>query len=624
VLALHIVRLLSVCMGTLAVYLAWLVVLEVATRRPELALGAAAVQAFTPMFTFISGAVNNDSLLVMLSSLAIWMMLRLLRSGRYAAGIEAKRYIALGVVLGLAALAKSSALALVLPTALVVGIRARRAHSWKEFLIGGLSTALPMIAISGWWFVRNLVLYGDLTGLNAFIEILGKRDVPADLAQLWRERFSFAAGYWGNFGGLNVPMASWVYVVLNVFFVASVIGLAVVLYQSLTRAPERRPLELWPSVVCLLWGAAVVVPWAVWAVTTWSSQGRLIFAALPLWSMLFVLGLTGWQPARWRYWTESFLVLFLAVLTFLAPFVWIRPAYALPTSLTNREVAAIPNRVDAQFGEVARLLGYDLESGAVKPGEQLGVTLYWEAVSPTDRDNTVFVHLLGTGDLLIAQRDSLPGLGKLSSAWWTPGARWADRYVLRVPETAYAPDSAVIEVGLYDTASRVRVPVTVHGVSGADQVRFGEVEVHAVPGSFPNPVTVNFGHRIELNGYDLDRRVIRLGEQATLTSYWEALRGMDCNYTISVQFVDSEQHKVAQLDGWPQDGAAPTSTWRPRQTVEDVRVLAVAPDAVPGVYDVRLSVYTLDNAEFKHLPVIPGDGSMMADYVILTRVRVVE
>ncbi|MCJ7738888.1 MAG: glycosyltransferase family 39 protein [Anaerolineae bacterium] len=624
VLAVHIVRLVSVCMSTLAVFLSWLVVREVFPERPELALGAAAAQAFTPMYVFVSGAVNNDNLLVLLSTLALLMLLRLLRSDDLDGAPPTRRYVMLGIVLGLATLTKSNSAALALLTGLVVSIRSWRRHSWTEFIVGGASTAIPMVLISGWWFIRNLILYGDLTGLNLFVEILGQRDVPAGIAQLWRERSSFAAGYWGNFGGLNVPMAAWVYVVLNSLLLLSIIGLLALLCQWLIRTRGRLSTASRPLAMCVLWGAVTIGLWATWATTTWSSQGRLIFAALPVWSMLIVLGLTGWLPVRWRRWASAGYVVFLAALTLAGPFVWIRPAYALPKSLESGDVAAIPVQLQAEFGGALRLLGYDIELDQVRPGVQIGVTLYWEAIAPTDQDNTVFVHLLGEGDLLVAQRDTFPGLGKVSTTWLVPGNRWRDRYVLTVPRSAYTPDDAVIEVGVYNALDQIRLPVTIAGMDAGDQVRFGEVSIRSLPGGLPNPVAVNFGNRMELVGYDMDARVVRPGDSVTLTFYWRALQEMGFNYTVSAQFVDPEQRKAAQSDSQPQGGGGPTSMWDEEQIVEDVRVLEVFPDAVHGVYDVRLAVYLFEDDVFDHLSVIPEGGQMQADYVLLTRVRVVE
>jgi len=617
VLAVHLVRFLSVLMGAAAVYLTYLVVREVVPDEPALALGAAAVHAFTPMVVFISGAVNNDNLVVPLSSLALLM---LLRGTSEVCRIPVGRYLVLGVVLGLAALTKTSSLALTVLTALVVVVRAVQRRSWTEFFAGGLAALLPFLIIAGWWYLRNVQLYGDLFGLNVFIEILGKRDVPADLAQLWRERYSFTAGYWGNFGGLNVPMPAWVYGVLNMLTVVAALGLVVLLSRQIVGKQKHLIICRWPFAICCLWGLGVVIPWSQWASITWSSQGRLIFSALPVWSLLLVLGLVGWLPRRWGRWVVAAFALFLLILAVVAPCAWIAPAYALPEPLT----AAIPCPLVADFGDVMRLLGYDLETEAVEPGGQVAVTLYWEALAPTDRDYTVFVHLLGEGELLVAQRDTFPGLGRLSTTWLEPGFRWADRYVIQMPDTAYAPDVTQVEVGLYDVTTGARLPAMGSGgESLGDNVRFGQVRIRARPGDVPNSISVNFGDRIELVGYELDRRVVRPGEMVTLGLCWQGLRQMDVNYTVSAQLVDAGQRKAAQHDGWPLDGAAPTATWEPGQVLADAYTLAVHQDAPPGVYDVRVAVYVFEEGEITHLPVIPTGGQMLSDHKVLTRVRVV-
>ena len=317
--------------------------------------------------------------------------------------------------------------------------------------------------------------------------------------------------------------------------------------------------------------------------------------------------------------------LFLLGLTVSAPFAWIRPAYALPEPLTRSDVTAIPHRLEADFGGVLRMLGYDVTVDEAQPGDGVEVMLYWEALSPADRDYTVFVHLLGEEELLVAQRDTFPGLGRLSTMRLEPGFCWADRYVLRVPSTAYAPDVAQIEVGVYDAATGTRLSAVASGGERlGDQVRFGRVEIRAGPGAVPNPISVNFGGQMALVGYDLDRRMARPGEEITLTLYWQGLRRMGVDYTVSTQFVDAAQRKAAQQDAWPQGGAAPTSIWQPGQVIVDVRKLAIFPDAPAGTYDVRVVAYVLEEGEITHLPVIPGGGQMLGSHVVLTGVRVVD
>jgi hypothetical protein len=125
-----------------------------------------------------------------------------------------------------------------------------------------------------------------------------------------------------------------------------------------------------------------------------------------------------------------------------------------------------------------------------------------------------------------------------------------------------------------------------------------------------------------LVGYDLDQRAVRPGETVRLTLYWQGLRRMDVNYTVSAQLVDEAQRKAAQHDGWPLDGDAPTAAWEPMQVIADVRTLAIFSDAPPGAYDVWLAVYVLEQGEIVHLPVIPDGGEMPSNHVVLTRVRV--
>jgi len=614
ILALHIIRFLSVLMGAGSVYLTCRIARAVFPLHPELALGAAAIHAFTPMFIFISGSVNNDNLAILLCNLTLLMILKLadydVRSAGEAAKIRLSSYILTGVTLGLAALTKLGWPALAVLTALVITVRALRHRSWKEFLVGGVATALPLVCIAGWWYWRNFRLYGDWLGLNVFKLILGTREVPADLAQLWRERYSFAAGYWGNFGGLNVPMPTPVYRVLNFVTSVAAVGLLPALIKLRTSA--RR----FHCAICLLWGLGVFLPWALsWARDTWSSQGRLVFSAISTWSLLLAVGLGGWLDRRLRHGVLLTFAVFLLALALVAPFAWIRPAYSLPEHLTD---VTVPYPLEVEFGEVLRLRGYDLEAAAVQPGGQIAVTLYWEAIAPAGRDYTVFIHLLGEGDLLVAQRDTFPGLGRLSTTWLEPGYTWSDRYVLQIPRTAYTPDVAQLEVGLYDRNSGIRLPTD----SGADNVRFGRVEVLPIPGDFPHPISINFGDRMVLAGYELEQRVVRPAETIELVLYWKALRPMDTDYSVSVQVIDSAWRKAAQRDGWPVDGTAPTSTWKPGRPVTDVYTLPVAADALPGVYEVRVIVYQLRDGRIVHLPTVPEDGRMQATSVPLTTVRV--
>ncbi|MFQ5436201.1 MAG: hypothetical protein ACE5FD_15115, partial [Anaerolineae bacterium] len=75
-LAVRLVRVFSLFLGLATVYLTYLIAHEVVPDRPEIALGATAATAFLPMFLFISGAVNNDNLIIPLAALTLFLLIR--------------------------------------------------------------------------------------------------------------------------------------------------------------------------------------------------------------------------------------------------------------------------------------------------------------------------------------------------------------------------------------------------------------------------------------------------------------------------------------------------------------------------------------------------------------------
>ena len=128
---------------------------------------------------FITSSVNNDALVIMLSAIALWLMVRIILSltpdlrsvgrnadipvGNSERAVTDRRYyrqyVLLGVVLGLASLSKASALGL-LPLAAVTGAAvAWRKRSWKELLLAGVLIGAPLLLIGGWWYYRNWQLY---------------------------------------------------------------------------------------------------------------------------------------------------------------------------------------------------------------------------------------------------------------------------------------------------------------------------------------------------------------------------------------------------------------------------------------------------------------------------------
>ena len=635
-LAIHLIRLASVLMGAGTVYLTYCLLLEIWPGRVGMALAAAAITAFNPMFLFISASVNNGNLGMLLSAAGIWLLARLVRrhAGPQPRATWPRDVVVLGLVLGAAVLTRTNALGLLPLTALAIGYVAWRRRSWRYFFGGGVITAGLVALISGWWFVRNLALYGDLTGIERFIVILGYRDPPATLRQLWGERHGFMIAYWGLFGGVNVPLPGWIYDVLNGLAIAAALGLGLAAARFGWRV-WRGGARVWCTprtmqlLLLLLWPALVLTLWAAWALRTWSSQGRLVFGAISAWSVWLAVGLSRWlawgRLRRWGGALPGLMGAFMFGVAAWAPFGVIAPAYRPP--LLPPGVEPAPQHVlRADVGGQLRLLGYDIENDSTMPGEAFRFKLYWEAQREMDRDWSIFVHVFDLDlGLPVATRDRFPGQGLLATSMMSPGLRWVDEYVVWLPQTAYAPAGAVLEVGLYDRRSGERPPVVVEageaGVVGVVEngLRFQPLRIEPRPGAVPNPVRIDFEDRLALVGWALDRRVAAPGEALTLTLYWECLDEMTTAYTVSAQVLDDGGGKVAQWDGWP--GETDTSSWVAGQRVVDRRVLRIADDAPAGGYRLLLLLY--DGATLKRMRIIDAEGRVLPnDFHVLGQVRV--
>ncbi len=626
VLAVHLARLLSTAFGAGAVYFAYRLGIEIFPERRWLALSGAAAMALTPMFVFISGAVNNDSLAAMLAAAALWLMARIARSSSEGPPTTALA-AALGITLGAAALTKTSTLGLFGLAGLTMAYSAWKQRRWQIlFLEGPLILALAA-ATAGWWYLRNLQLYGDPLGLNAFIAILGRRARPASLLQLWGERAGFMQSYWGLFGGVNIPMPFALYDVLNGLAIAAAAGVPVALVKMKLRE-KRSPDQWFPVILSLLWIAGVVLPLILsWARITWSSQGRLVFSAIGCLSLWFMTGLTALLPERPAKMVAVGVLAFMGTLTAAAPMAWIRPRYLPPPQLE-----AVPEMASYEFSPAGaarpamRLLGYRINTEAALPGESVEVVLYWEALSEMDRNWSVFVHLEDSAGILAGQRDTYPGVGLLATSDLEPGRRWMDRYIVPISASAYAPEELIVRVGLYDytTCSTGCERMTVS--DGGTAAAIGELALlPADPQSqIPNPVSFNFGGQMSLVGYQIDRRLAGPGDTVTLSLYWRGESPIPHDYTVSVQMLGPDLRNYAQRDNWPLNGARPTSGWLPGEMIAPDRYpMTLSQDIPPGVYSIQVVVYRLtDSGDIERLQLVTPDGRLVDDYVLLTQVRV--
>jgi hypothetical protein len=136
----------------------------------------------------------------------------------------------------------------------------------------------------------------------------------------------------------------------------------------------------------------------------------------------------------------------------------------------------LPNSTYLSFEDRMALVGWDVDSRRVAPGQPLRLTLYWQCLAPMDRAYTVSAQLLGSGGARIAQWDSWPGEG--NTADWQPGQQIVDQRVLEVAADASSGGYDLILL-VYDgqTLRRMRIINAQGRVLPSDLHVLGQIRV---------------------------------------------------------------------------------------------------------------------------------------------------
>jgi hypothetical protein len=116
-----------------------------------------------------------------------------------------------------------------------------------------------------------------------------------------------------------------------------------------------------------------------------------------------------------------------------------------------------PVPASASFGEVAQLLGYNLDLSQVETDGHVRLTLFWQALQETETSYKVFVHLLDPAGTIVSQIDRAPQGGAALTTSWLAGEIITDE--IKVPAGAGLANVEAIAVGLYDPLTGRRLPV---------------------------------------------------------------------------------------------------------------------------------------------------------------------
>ncbi|WP_353648267.1 hypothetical protein ABLG96_15630 [Nakamurella sp. A5-74] len=307
-LALFTMRFISAASTALVVLISGHLALELLPRRPVVALVSASATAAMTTIVFQGGFAYNDGFATATGGLALLVLARAARRGVTAGRVG-------WITVWCTASAGTRPTGVVLTAVVVVAVLLiclvqgrSRGQAIRFALVVGTVPAL----LVGWFYLRNIILFGDATASNALLQRFGRKPNPRlttidgsliYLRSQWDQLFTQRR--------LKPSSSSWVHFIRVVGKVLAA-GFAVLVVSSWIRdrrlfSVRSRPIRWWSTAI--LWATLVAVSVATIVATIAGlaagvgSHERYLMPVEPLLTIALGLGVAG--LASWIPWARA-------------------------------------------------------------------------------------------------------------------------------------------------------------------------------------------------------------------------------------------------------------------------------------------------------------------------------
>jgi hypothetical protein len=239
-----VARFFSVICGVISVYFMYKICIRL-KLNPYLKWFVTVLYALLPQYSFINSYVNLEAFSLCVGSFIAYMLIKGSQENWSYANI-----VSLGIGLGLCLLSYYNEYIMIPATGFVLLCSMRSKMITKGNLRKIFLMILIMLVISGWWFVRNAILYhGDILGFRTNDHLSNQLAVPSlkpsNRPTMYNQGHSilwmllhtnwFELSYKssiGGFGYMNVWLPDVVFNVILVILCFSVLGLLVKIFDA--------------------------------------------------------------------------------------------------------------------------------------------------------------------------------------------------------------------------------------------------------------------------------------------------------------------------------------------------------------------------------------------------------
>ncbi|RMG41228.1 MAG: hypothetical protein D6719_08930 [Candidatus Dadabacteria bacterium] len=309
--AVHLLRLLSVVTGFFTLLVFYRIYRLVFADSPALTLTALSISAFLPKFTWMNSVMNNDSLVWLLSALAIYFLIRFVQTEN-----QIKYLACSGFVTGLAIYTKVNAL--VIPFSVILFIFYYRKFALKSLLReGGVFCALTFIG--GGWYLFHRIYLGinpDNLHFTSIFKLFTNASTAASIKYV-DTATGFSRLLNGDFLYQRLIQMCWSYLgwhnitgpVFYDYIYSAVLVLALTgLVASIFRHSDNKQIipDKHIRVFFIIMAIAMTVAMLVYMYENGSGDARYMFPALPAFVVLLLEGLSFYLNKQWK-WLLAFL-----------------------------------------------------------------------------------------------------------------------------------------------------------------------------------------------------------------------------------------------------------------------------------------------------------------------------
>jgi hypothetical protein len=307
------IRIFSVVLGALNLYLCYLISKEIFKNNRYLILMIPAFMLLSGSFAYQSSVISNDNLVNLLFTVFLYLIVKKFKD------LHNSRYtIWLAVISGLGLITKMTFMPAIIGIPILWSYMLRK-KSWKKLVTELILISFLIVSISGWWYCRNYMMYGSIFTIATQIKQDTRLNTLNNLKSVWDIIIDEDILRWFLLSWLQISTNDYIEYTYCSIYLLSFFGWCVIIFRHFKSKNDDLTkifsvIKMFLIVLALYFGAFIylVVGSAIFSGVIRGIHGRYFHPLMVIFSTLVIFGFDGLLKERFKKY--SYLILFLVLL----------------------------------------------------------------------------------------------------------------------------------------------------------------------------------------------------------------------------------------------------------------------------------------------------------------------